>query len=145
MRKTAVLPASIAVAAALSVLVPTLAAGQIVVPAPTVAAPAGWLSIGDVALRLAQAGWTVAEIEAEPNDGNFKACLISADGRQIEARIDPLTGAILRQEADSCFGRGGDRGRDDGDDRHDDDHHGDHHDDDHHEDDHGGDRHRSDH
>lgn len=138
MRKKVVLPA-IAVVAALSVLAPTLAAGQIVV-APGVAAPVGWLSIGDVALRLAEAGWTVAEIEAEPNDGNFKACLISADGRQIEARIDPLTGAILRQEAESCFGHGGNRGHDDGDGHHGGDHHGD----DHHGDDSGGDRHRSD-
>jgi hypothetical protein len=121
MRKTVVIPASLAIAAALSLLVPTLAAGQVAVPTPAAAAPAGWLSIGEVALRLSDAGWTVAEIEAEPNDGNFKACLISADGRQIEARIDPLSGTITRQEAENCFGDDDNRGPGGGHDRRSDD------------------------
>ena len=71
----------------------------------------------------------VLKIEAEPNDANYKACVVGAGGPQVETRIDPLTGAILSQETKPCLGGdalgpvnlnaivGGGSSDDDGDDR----------------------------
>lgn len=106
MRKMIVIPALIAVAAAIPVLGTQMAASQTPVPAVVAQTPAGWLSTDEIASRLAAAGWTVLQLEAQPNDANYKACVVGAGGPQIEARVDPLAGAILSQEAKNCLGGG---------------------------------------
>lgn len=99
-----VIPAFVAAASAFTILGAQLAASQ--TPAPMIAAPlpAGWLGTEEIALRLSAAGWTVLEIEPERNDANYKACMVGTGGPQIEARVDPLTAAILSQEARDCIG-----------------------------------------
>ncbi|MCC6735211.1 MAG: PepSY domain-containing protein [Bauldia sp.] len=107
MRKAFVITTLVAAAAAIPFLGAGAAIGQIAAPVPAMALPvaalpAGWLGLGEIATRLGAEGWTVLKIEAEPDDGNYEACLVGADGRAIEARIDPLTAAILSQKADDC-------------------------------------------
>ena len=106
MRKMFVIPALIAVSAAVPVLGAQMAASQTPVPAVVAQTPAGWLGTDEIASRLAAAGWTVLNLEAQPIEANYKACVVGAGGPQIEARVDPLTGTILSQEAKDCLGGG---------------------------------------
>ena len=106
MRKKFVIAALITVAAAYPLVGAQMAASQIA-PAAMAPMPAGWLGAGEIASRLAAAGWTVLKLEAEPSDANYKACVVGTGGPQIEARIDPLTGTIVSQEAKDCLGGGG--------------------------------------
>ncbi len=104
MRKMFVIPALVAVSAAIPLIAAGTAASQVAAPAVVAPAPAGWLGLDEIVSRLATAGWTVLKIEAEPNDANYKACVVGAGGPQVETRIDPLTGAILSQETKPCLG-----------------------------------------
>lgn len=107
MRKMFVIPALVAVAAAIPLVAAGTAASQVAAPAVVAPAPAGWLGLDEIITRLATAGWTVLKIEAEPDDANYKVCVVGADGPQVEARIDPLTGAIQSQETKPCLGGDG--------------------------------------
>ena len=114
MRKLFYLPITLAIAAAVSLLAPTVASSQDApVAAPEVMVPADWLSIADMTTLLTDSGWTVVEIEAEIDEGKYEACLIGADGGEVEADIDPVTGEITNQEPESC---GDEDGEDEGDD-----------------------------
>ncbi|MGV8840119.1 MAG: PepSY domain-containing protein [Bauldia sp.] len=106
MRKTFVITTLVVAAASIPFLGAGVAIGQVAGPAPAAAATAGWLGAGEIAARLNAAGWTILKLEAEPNDANYKVCGVAAGGPQIEARVDPLTGAILTQEAKDCIGGG---------------------------------------
>lgn len=123
MRKSLIMPAvALALAAVVPLALPTLAAGQEAGPAiETTAIPADWMTVADLSARLSADGWTIIEIEAEIEEGKYEACLIGADGGEIEADIDPVTGEIRSQEADHCASEDGD----------DDDEGGDHEDGDH--------------
>lgn len=115
MRKLLYVPMTLAIAAAIPLLAPTIASSQDT-PATAVTVPAEWLSIADIATLLADSGWTVVEIEAEIDEGKYEACLIGADGGEVEADIDPVTGEITSQEPESCGDEDGE-----GEDEHDDD------------------------
>lgn len=131
MRKTFALPAAIIIASA-PFLAPSIAVGQDA-PAPMVTTPSDWLSVAEIAGRLAGAAWIVLEIETELSDGNYEVCLLGADGNQIEARVDPMTGEITSQAPGSCLDG-------DDDDDHNDDNDREHDDDDDHSEDEDGDR-----
>lgn len=105
MRKMFVIPALVAVSAAFPIIAAGPAASQTAAPA-VAPVPAGWLGADEIVSRLATAGWTVLKIEAEPNDANYKACVVGLGGPQVEARVDPLTGAIQSQETKECLGSG---------------------------------------
>lgn len=104
MNRKIIIPALISVAAAFPILGAQMASSQTAAPAVAAPMPAGWLGTEEIAVRLSAAGWTVLKLEAEPNDANYKACVVGAGGPQIETRVDPLTGAILSQEAKDCLG-----------------------------------------
>ena len=112
MCKPLYVPMMLAIAAAIPLLALTIASSQDA-PAAAVTVPAEWLSIADIDTRLVEAGWTVLEIEAELDEGNYEACLVDAEGGQVEATIDPLLGEITAQESETCAE---DEGEDEGED-----------------------------
>ncbi len=54
---------------------------------------ADWLTIGEIAQSLETQGYVVHEIEVD--DGVYEVEATNADGWQVEAAIDPVTGEIL--------------------------------------------------
>lgn len=68
-----------------------------------------WLSIQELAAKLAAQGYTVEKIELKRNCG--EAALVDANGVRTEVRFDPANGAIMnRHREDSRHDR---RHRDD--------------------------------
>lgn len=55
-----------------------------------------------LALVEAQVGGRVLEIELDDDDGRevYEIDILSGDGRVLELKVDPATGAILEQELD---------------------------------------------
>ena len=57
--------------------------------------PADWMSLSEVASKLAAQGHKVVEIEVD--DGLYEAKWFDAQGRRIKAKIHPRTGEIISQ------------------------------------------------
>ena len=57
--------------------------------------PADWMSVSDVAAKLAAQGLKVVEIEAD--DGLYEAKWFDGEGRRFKAKIHPRTGEIISQ------------------------------------------------
>jgi hypothetical protein len=57
-----------------------------------------WLSIGAIANKFTQMGYTVRGVEAD--NGRYEVEAIDRNGMRVEAYVDPMTGEILRQSND---------------------------------------------
>jgi len=55
-----------------------------------------WLSIAQVAEKLAGQGYQVRQIEAD--DGVYEVYAIDGNGARFEAYVHPATGEVLRKE-----------------------------------------------
>lgn len=58
---------------------------------------AGWLSTEQLSERLTAQGYTVQRLEAERR--GYEARLTNAQGQEIKAHVDPVSGQILRSHA----------------------------------------------
>lgn len=56
---------------------------------------AEWMSIADLSQRLESQGYRVDEIEAE--HGAYEVEMTDANGMQVEAYLDPVTGEPIRK------------------------------------------------
>lgn len=57
-----------------------------------------WMSVSAVARKLEGQGYSVREIERD--DGAYEVEMTDANGRRLEAHVDPRTGDILRRDDD---------------------------------------------
>lgn len=55
---------------------------------------ANWMSIGEIAVKLEEQGYSVRGIEID--DGAYEVTAVDADGVRVEADLDPSTGEPLR-------------------------------------------------
>jgi hypothetical protein len=60
--------------------------------------PEQWMSVDDVTQKLTSQGFQVRKIEAD--DGSYQFEGTNADGDDVQARVHPGTGEILRDDDD---------------------------------------------
>ena len=60
--------------------------------------PEQWMSVDDVTQKLTSQGFQVRKIEAD--DGSYQFEGTNADGDDVQARVHPGTGEILRGDDD---------------------------------------------
>ncbi len=68
-------------------------------PDGSATAPVGMLSAAEIRAALEAAGYTQIR-DLEYDDGHWEAEARNAQGRRVELRIDPRTGAVLHEEND---------------------------------------------
>jgi len=100
MRKSLIISAAAAAIAA-PIAFATLAIGQ--GNAGLAQIPGDWMTTSAIASHLEGDGWTVFKIEAELDEGLYEACVVDADGNSMELELDPLSGAVIEEEAESCL------------------------------------------
>jgi len=59
---------------------------------------AKWMSIAQITEKLTAQGYDVRKVKVEGN--GYEVYAIAKDGSRLEAELDPMTGAILKTEAD---------------------------------------------
>jgi hypothetical protein len=57
-----------------------------------------WMSIAQIAERLASEGYEVREIEVE--DGAYEVSAIDGDGKRFKAYLHPATGEVIKDKSD---------------------------------------------
>jgi hypothetical protein len=84
------------VAGAVMAALPVVASDNPVAPTATTGATGTWLSVTEIAQRLEGMGYRVLEIERERNA--YEVEVLDANGFELEAYVDPVTGELFQRD-----------------------------------------------
>jgi len=66
--------------------------------ATTAAPQADWMTVGQITDKFTAEGYNVRQVKVEGN--GYEVYAVAKDGKRLEADVNPVTGEIVKSEAD---------------------------------------------